>query len=234
MKSEIDMKTAAGETTSAAVKLGRRIARRLRAIYSSLYERLGSHEPVGPSAWEDRWEAGYTLDRASERARYDTITRYVCRYACGPVLDIGCGDGLLEQELRAVTDVPVVALDCAATAIARAQARQIRNCQFLTGDLNVFTTAERFSVVVLNEVLYYIPDAAATLRRVAEYLDGDGVFIVSMWDSHAPRVIWRAILDDFEVIEETEVEDAQRRSRSNISILRRRLPSAWPSQTGRL
>jgi 2-polyprenyl-3-methyl-5-hydroxy-6-metoxy-1,4-benzoquinol methylase len=101
-----------------------------------------------------------------------------------PVLDLGCGLGLLAHALHAVgCELPYYGVDRDADKIARAQriaaARGLRETRFDVVDLANGPPAHRGSVVVLDVLQYLDPAAQASLlRTAASMLDDDGVLVI--------------------------------------------------------
>lgn len=97
------------------------------------------------------------------------------------VLDIGCGVGdvsLLAAELVGPSGT-VVGMDRSAEAIGMAHRRAVATSQhwvhFCLAELDSFDTDEKFDAVIGRLVLMYVPDSAATLRRLCRYLLPGGV-----------------------------------------------------------
>jgi SAM-dependent methyltransferase len=101
-----------------------------------------------------------------------------------PLLDLGCGLGLLAHAMRAAGRVlPYRGVDRDADKIVRAQriadARGLRDARFETADLADGVPAHHGSVAVLDMLQYL--DATAQrelLRGVASMLDDDGVLVI--------------------------------------------------------
>src|SRR2546429_876793 len=100
------------------------------------------------------------------------------------VLDIGCGVGdvaLLAGELVGPTG-SVLGVDRSAASIKTAerrvaQARQHARIRLAVADLDSFVPDETFDAVVGRLVLMYLPDPAATLRRLAGHLPPGGILV---------------------------------------------------------
>jgi len=101
------------------------------------------------------------------------------------VLDVGCGIGRWSR-LLAARGASVTGIDVSPTMIAearrRASAGSLRGqCRFLVQDLAALQAGERFDLVLSVTVLQHILDAAAlraSLERLVEHLDEDGVLIL--------------------------------------------------------
>jgi 2-polyprenyl-3-methyl-5-hydroxy-6-metoxy-1,4-benzoquinol methylase len=149
-----------------------------------------------PEIWQENWAGGYRLDEIKEDGRYGTLLSLMGRYAAGgPILDVGCGDGILEEKFCAAVSVPVsvLGIDYSLAAIQRANARKIPHCEFLQADYREFESNQRFPLIVLNESLYYVDDFPRVMRDLSRWLTQDGVFIVSMYDTRVTRRIWKAL-----------------------------------------
>jgi 2-polyprenyl-3-methyl-5-hydroxy-6-metoxy-1,4-benzoquinol methylase len=104
------------------------------------------------------------------------------------VLDIGCGVGdvsLLAARLVGPKGA-VLGIDRAAssvqTARGRASALGIAHARFEQADLATFETEQIFDALVGRLVLLYLPDAAGTLRRLAQYLRPGGMAAFQEFD----------------------------------------------------
>jgi trans-aconitate methyltransferase len=133
--------------------------------------------------WNDSWGNGYDLNRAHEDARYATLVQWMCRYeGDGPLLDVGCGDGLLEEHYRKISSMPVMAFDYSETAVDHAKARRLPKVEFSCEDSRSFRTEQRFSLAILNESLYYVDGYLLLMNYLAGLLKPGGLFLVSMHD----------------------------------------------------
>ena len=182
------------------------------------YERY--YSPVG---WDDMWATGYTLEDVKEDGRYGALVTLMCRHAAGgPILDAGCGDGLLEAKFRAVSAARVLGIDYSHEAVAQAKTRNIPDCAFVQGDYREFRADEPFPLIVLNESLYYVADAPGVMTSLTRWLTPDGVFIVSMFESRVTRRIWRALARGHVSVQGVEIRDEGARRRWHLRVLRTR------------
>lgn len=173
------------------------------------------------AVWEQRWASGYGAVEGSEEERYGALLSLMCRYGGdGPILDAGCGDGVLEQRFRTVSPVRVVGIDYSREAIERAQARHVPDCSFAPADYREFAPAERFPLIVLNEALYYVDDPFGVLRSLSRWLASDGVFLVSMFDTLVTRRIWKVLASTHETLHDVEVRRQTTGRRWRIRVLR--------------
>jgi 2-polyprenyl-3-methyl-5-hydroxy-6-metoxy-1,4-benzoquinol methylase len=119
-----------------------------------------------------------------------------------PVLDLGCGLGLLAFYLREHGfKQPITGIDTDAKKIARARraaARHYRGLTFATADAGAESLAPGRAIVLLD-VLHYLDDAAqaALLGRLAACLEAGGIAIIR----NTPRdQSWRFALTYLEEI----------------------------------
>ncbi len=97
------------------------------------------------------------------------------------VLDLGCGVGdvaLLAAELLGRSGA-VLGIDRSAEAIELARWRAAQagftGVRFAAGEVDAFAPEETFDAVIGRLVLLYLPDPAATLRRLAGHLRAGGI-----------------------------------------------------------
>lgn len=160
------------------------------------------------NTWDNSWTHGYDLDTSKEDARYGALIALMQRYEDGGMLlDVGCGDGLLEQRYRKVSAAPMTAFDYSAAAIELAKARNLAGVEFLCADSRTFRPAEQFSIIVLNESLYYLEDHLGVMENLALSLTPSGVFIVSMYDTLITKRIWKSVERSYQLIHGVTVKD---------------------------
>jgi len=156
--------------------------------------------------WEqhsvDEWNRQYTssawryLSGLEQTPRYAVIEAWRRRLKpSGSVLDLGCGEGVLFEHIAADEGVDYTGVDLAQAAIDAA-AHKIRDAaceRFVCADLATFEppAGSAFDVIVFNEVLYYLADPVAIVRRYRGVLAAGGLVIVSVF--HTNRRTWKAV-----------------------------------------
>ena len=166
--------------------------------------------PASRQQWESQYGAGsweFMLE-LDERARYAVIGAYVHRLRPGgAVLDVGCGEGLLAEQLRPLDYARYLGVDLAAAAIAQAAARADGRTVFVAADAESYTPPARFDVVVFNESVYYFREPLASVARYEEFLAPGGLFIVSTFRSHRADAIARLLQRRYRTLEATTVSN---------------------------
>jgi ubiquinone/menaquinone biosynthesis C-methylase UbiE len=133
------------------------------------------------------------LDRLIFQARYlgDLTEQFLRQTGLAPgmrVLDAGCGTGdvtFLAAGLVGSSGA-VVGVDRSPEAVAVAQRRAQEagrlNVQFRVADLDELTLETPVDAVIGRLVLLYLPDPAATLRRLCRWLEPGGIVAFQEYD----------------------------------------------------
>lgn len=162
--------------------------------------------------WETQYAAGRWdfLAQLSELARFSILAGYIWHLKPGgAVLDVGCGQGALLRRLPGAAYSRYVGIDVSASAVAVAQQQQNERSTFLAADCEDYSPAERFDVIVFNEVLCCLRDPLRTVERYTHSLDPGGLLLVSMCTAArgSDTILWRlkrayATVDEVRVVHE--------------------------------
>ena len=96
------------------------------------------------------------------------------------ILDLGCGDGGLTEELaQSVPAGHVLGIDASVGMIETAKKRKRGNLEFLQMDINDIDFENRFDVIFSNAALHWVKDHAKLLNNSLQALKGNGVLL---WD----------------------------------------------------
>lgn len=186
----------------------RRLARLpIRAFRHVLLDQ--SYEPYYSSEiWEKKYrEEHYHLGDPQEDGRFGALLQVLRRYDRGPMLDLGCGDGLLWKHYRPLSDSPLVGVDYSDTAVAKANSLALANAEFHAADYRNFKPGRQLTVVVFNESLYYINSFLDAIATAENFLDEQGVIVVSMFDTLVTRRIWKRLLERRKWLQSISVHD---------------------------
>lgn len=155
--------------------------------------------------WDAEFSNGHWdyLRGSSEIARYGIIASFCHNYSSGDaILDMGCGEGILRRHINLDHFEHYLGVDLSLDAINKATHRYGgARSRFMVGDAEGFEIEEHFDVVVFNEMLYYLDDPCAVLRKYQPYLSPSGVFVVSMFDMLKSRKIWHSLDRQFQLLE---------------------------------
>ncbi len=150
--------------------------------------------------WDHEYEAGRWryLGEPREQARLAIAALYVRLFGPGAVLDVGCGSGQLHRHLdprslRRYTGVDFsrAALDAARLDPAAATLVQA------SAEAYAPASGERFDAILFNEVVYFLADPMAEMRRYAGFLAPAGVLIVSITRARPEGGSWDRKIDAF-------------------------------------
>ncbi|MGH9380710.1 MAG: class I SAM-dependent methyltransferase [Thermoanaerobaculia bacterium] len=155
--------------------------------------------PGGRELLDEEYAAGawdYLRD-ADELPRFSVVAGY-CHHVKpgGSVLEVGCGEGVLQERLCGDKYSRFLGVDISEQAIQRAAARQSENVGFVAADASTFQPPERVDVIVFNECLEYFAEPERLLRRYEAFLAEGGIYIVSMFvgiDNVRHQRIWKKI-----------------------------------------
>ena len=163
------------------------------------------------------------LEEPSEMGHYWMIAGY-CRlkFQQPSVLDVGCGRGLLEEKLRAVSYSSYTGMDISMPALKKARQRIQPSCQLICADLLNPPIRKHFDVVIFNESL--IPGMPITdiLRRYFGLLTADGRIIMSLFNGRnraLTRPVWEEIRRSFQMEDATDLENLPSRKSWTIALL---------------
>jgi ubiquinone/menaquinone biosynthesis C-methylase UbiE len=145
----------------------------------------------------ERWNRGYAagdwegLKGPREHARLDACAALVRRHARGGrLLEIGCGEALLQRHLAPSDYGQLVGVDLSDVAIRRAQAFADDRVRYVVADMHALQLNEKFDAVIFTESIYYAPRPHQLLRSYGRFLSEGGVFIVSIFRNKGSARTW--------------------------------------------
>ncbi len=129
-----------------------------------------------------RWES---LKSEIEAKRYYQILDYLKEFApANPsILDIGCGDGVMNRHMQDVTFDYFLGVDFSSVSIEKAKEQHFPKAEFLAEDAIKFQPKRNFDAIIFNEAFYYIPESEKTrvLNLMLDHLNPGGVVISSIF-----------------------------------------------------
>jgi 2-polyprenyl-3-methyl-5-hydroxy-6-metoxy-1,4-benzoquinol methylase len=129
-----------------------------------------------------KWE---NLKSEKEAKRYYQVIDYIIEYSLlNPViLDIGCGNGVLNERMKGLDFEYFLGLDFSQVSIKQAENKKLPKAEFIAEDVVNFRPQRNFDVVIFNEAFYYIHDTEKdnVLNRMLQNLNKDGIIITSIY-----------------------------------------------------
>lgn len=118
-----------------------------------------------------------------ESVRYQQINAFINEFQPKSILDLGCGDGILNRRMTYDDYDYFLGVDYAKESIKMAEAQDFPNAEFKTKDLLDFTPPQDFDTIILNEAFYYIHDSKKNkvISTIINHLKKDGKLIVSIF-----------------------------------------------------
>ena len=136
---------------------------------------------------KDRWNYQYNTGRweglgdIHELGRFSVIAGYSqFLKPNGKILEIGAGEGYLQQRFDKSKYSLYYSTDVSDVAIARGKKHEDEKTHYLVADMNNYVPDQRFDVIIINEAIYYASSVDAVLERFNPFLEEGGVFIVSI------------------------------------------------------
>jgi 2-polyprenyl-3-methyl-5-hydroxy-6-metoxy-1,4-benzoquinol methylase len=156
------------------------------------------------NARENRKDSWQRLRGSNEAARYRAVRSVTERYARnGFVLDIGCSQGILQEGLSYARYLGV---DNCEQSIRLAAPKSDPRTQFVCADGSNFVADQPPDAVVMNEVIYYLPDPIGAVLHHAQQLAPEGVVIISVYArTWSSRQLLRAIAKRLHLVESSLV-----------------------------
>ena len=117
---------------------------------------------------------------AAPRARVSRIVREVRRVQPVSLVDLGCGDGSLLDEIgRSMPGVRLAGIDLSRMQIERNRDRR-PEIEWMAADLQEpLTPARRFEAVVASEVIEHLDEPSMLLRNAAVLAEAGGLLVVT-------------------------------------------------------
>jgi 2-polyprenyl-3-methyl-5-hydroxy-6-metoxy-1,4-benzoquinol methylase len=162
--------------------------------------------------WDYKYEKGdwKWLKDVTELAHYSILAGYF-QYLKkgGSILEIGCGEGLLQERIASSQYSKYVGIDISEAAIKIASVKEDEKTTFIAVDMNKYVPTEKFDAIIFNESLYYVMNPAAVLIRYGAYLKPRGVFILSNFLNQDQKLPWSKMESVYPKYDETKITNAR-------------------------
>ncbi len=155
--------------------------------------------------WEYQYEKGKWeyLNDPLEGPRFQAVLSALQRYADkGSILEIGCGEGILQSRMQPGSYSRYMGVDLSETAIQKTAHLLNDHTHYRAADMETFTTDEKFDVVLFNESLYYAKKPLQLMQRYAQYLKPGGHIILSIYKTADNEAVVQKIIAAWPVLEQ--------------------------------
>ncbi|MHA1696613.1 MAG: class I SAM-dependent methyltransferase, partial [Candidatus Helarchaeota archaeon] len=148
------------------------------------------------------WELQYLkgdwnyLKNFEQLARYSMIVGYINELKKGgAILDVGCGEGVLQEKIGEMNYSKYVGIDISDHVINKALKKNNEKTIFQVADTLTYEPDQKFDVIVFNEILYYFSkkQILELLKKYQNFLKKEGIIIVSMYQNEENETIWNLI-----------------------------------------
>lgn len=173
-----------------------------RKIFRNYRARLNYQYKNGGWAW---------LARLDEMGHHYILSAYFNQIKKGgSLLDLGCGEGLLNDAVGKCNYSYYVGVDLSDEAVKQANERRgDAKTFFYQGNMDEYVPTRKFDVIAINESLYFSANPLALLKRMEAYLEPDGIFIISMLSPKGDP-IWEKLNTEFAFIDENYVTNIRK------------------------
>ena len=192
----------------------RRVAAEGSNRTKKLLSALRPHEPLeqGGAHLDAQYASGQWeyLGSLGEAPRFGVVSAY-CRMLAsgGSLAELGCGEGLLVEQLDRSRFTDFTGVDVSSVAIDRARRLEDDRTTFFAADAETFTPHRSYDLIIFNEVLEYFEDPLGLVRRYEPYVKPGGHFIVSLFDEPftiRTRRIWKLLHGRYETVTRSRVQ----------------------------
>ncbi|MCU0448842.1 MAG: methyltransferase domain-containing protein [Bernardetiaceae bacterium] len=173
----------------------RKIFRSYRARLNYQYKRGG-------------WDWLAALDEMAHHAILGGYFRF--NKKGGTLLDLGCGEGVLQDNIGHENYSYYIGVDLSDDAIRIANERRGNEKTFFyQGNMDKYVPPRKFDVIAINEALYFSEDPLKLLSRLEAYLETDGFFMISMVDKRGDH-IWDVLNKHYAFLDENYVTNIKK------------------------
>ena len=148
----------------------------------------------------ERWNHSYrrgdweSLKDQAELPRLDAVASMLSKHTSHPrVLEIGCGEALLQRRLTADGYSRWLGVDLSDLVIETARQFSGPHVDYMAADMREFQTAEQFDAIIFTESINYVEHRDQVLRHYIPFLAPHGVFIISLYEQVRSPRMWNEV-----------------------------------------
>ncbi len=189
------------------------IVKLIKNILSHFYNKKPTVENIDQDGWDERYRSGEWdyLDQLHELAHYSVIVGY-CQHLFpdGKFLDVGCGEGILQQRLSILPYEKYTGIDLSKLAVSNATEKYAdHRTKFIAANAEKFDDQCLYDLIIFNESLYCFDDAVKVLNHYKKSLTPDGLFVISMHVQEVSEYHWEEIGRDFKIVDSVDVKNGE-------------------------
>ena len=173
----------------------------LAKLKNSLVQRLirdpvGMGRPLPKDVLDQEYRSGHWdhFEGPEETPRNLVLAGLVAeRFELPSILDVGCGSGRLALIYQDHPFAHYIGVDVSSEGLGKARSRGLSRVEFLEADFESWRPNCAFDAIIFNESIGYARDPAETLRTFSAFLNPNGSFFVSHFQSGNHLALWRRI-----------------------------------------
>jgi SAM-dependent methyltransferase len=119
-----------------------------------------------------------TQDGFSDRQELDLMIFAARISATDTVLDIGSGNGKIDQYIHSETSAKVIGIDYSISAIEYANSLSTEGLYFLNGDINALNLDREYDVIILIDSIYFSNNYDLALGHLYDHLAAGGRLVL--------------------------------------------------------
>lgn len=160
--------------------------------------------------WDEQFKSGrwdYLENKLQEVGHYSVIAGYFNYFTPkGQILDVGCGQGVLNRYLRNYRYNKYLGIDISTEAIRKAEPYQDEDTYFIVADVESKELDTLFDCIIFNECLYYLTQPMDVIRKYNKSLTDNGCILISMFGDDEPiQKIWTQLNGHAKPVDSTRV-----------------------------
>ena len=145
--------------------------------YNEFFERANSSIAFSKYC-TDVYNVDLTQDGFSDQRELDKMIEVARISSTDTVLDIGCGNGKIDEYINSKTAASITGIDNSVSAVSHAQKISNNVLRFFTGDINTLVLERNYDVIILIDSIYFSNDYDRTLQHLYGHLAEGGRLVL--------------------------------------------------------
>ncbi|MBT2562529.1 class I SAM-dependent methyltransferase [Pedobacter sp. ISL-64] len=158
--------------------------------------------------WDHQYSTGQwdVLKSPLEYQRFEAVRTVIYNLESKKpkVLEIGCGEGLLQQKLEKSSYGLFLGIDISTVAIEKASKLTSLNVTYAVEDMEAYNPPTDFDLIIFNESIYYSPTPIQLFERYAKFLRKGGMMVLSIYKTTANDILLNEINKSFQLMIQTD------------------------------